>query len=101
MKLVILTAIEAFDKEIKKMLKEAKILSYSYREVKGYRDSTEEDVEGNWFASEMNETDSKMYYAFVQKENVTNLFLLIEQFNQKQHAMSRVHVAVVNVELSM
>lgn len=34
MKLVIITAIVAFDKEVKKMLKQAKVFSYSYRDEK-------------------------------------------------------------------
>ncbi|MCB0451242.1 MAG: hypothetical protein KDC97_14095, partial [Confluentibacter sp.] len=77
MKLVLVTAIAEFDKEIKKMLKKAKVVSYSYRDVKGYRDSTEDAVETNWFGSEMNETESVVFYAFVQKQNVDDLFTLV------------------------
>ena len=44
MKLVLITAIAEFEKEVKKMLKEAKVKSYSYRDVKGFRDASEEGV---------------------------------------------------------
>lgn len=98
MKLVIITAIAEFDKEVKKMLKEAKVLSYSYRDVKGYRDSTEDAVETNWFASEMNETESILFFAFVAKENVDKLFELVNEFNDKQETLSHIHVAILNVE---
>ena len=98
MKLVVITAIAEFDKEVKKMLKEAKVLSYSYRDVKGYRDSTEDAVETNWFGSEMNETESIVFFAFVEKQNVETLFDLVENFNSKQETLSHIHTAVLSVE---
>lgn len=98
MKLVVITAIAEFDKEVKKMLKEAKVLSYSYRDVKGYRDSTEDAVETNWFGSEMNETEAILFFAFVVKENVDKLFELVNEFNKEQKALSNIHVASLNVE---
>jgi len=98
MKLVLITAIAAFDKEIKKMLKEAKVKSYSYRDVKGFRDAPEESIEDNWFGTEINETDSVVFYAFLPKENIDYLFELIEKFNKSQETLSHVHIAVVAIE---
>lgn len=98
MKLVVITAIAEFDKEVKKMLKEAKVLSFSYRDVKGYRDSTEDAVETNWFGSEMNETESIVFFAFVEKQNVETLFDLVQKFNSKLEALSHIHTAVLSVD---
>ena len=98
MKLVVITAIAEFEKDVKKMLKEAKVKSYSYRDVKGFRDASEENVESNWFGSEMNETESIVFYAYVLKENVTILFDLVNKFNTHQEATSQVHLAVLAVE---
>jgi hypothetical protein len=36
MKLLIITAIAEFEKEIKKILKKAKVKTFSYKEVTGY-----------------------------------------------------------------
>ncbi|NCP91259.1 MAG: hypothetical protein GW827_13725, partial [Flavobacteriales bacterium] len=58
MKLVIITAIKEFEKVIKLQLKEANVKTFSYRDVTGFRDSTEDAVESNWFSSEMNQTES-------------------------------------------
>ena len=99
MKLVLITAIAEFEKDVKKMLKEAKVKSYSYRDVKGFRDASEESVESNWFGSEMNETESIVFYAYVLKENVTILFDLVNKFNTYQESTSQVHLAVLAVEL--
>ncbi|MBF04172.1 MAG: hypothetical protein CMP76_12835 [Flavobacterium sp.] len=98
MKLVVITVIAEFDKTVKKMLKEAKVVSYSYRDVKGYRDSTEEAIQTNWFGSEMNETESIVFFAFVEKQNIDTLFDLVAKFNSKQETVSHIHTAVLTVE---
>ena len=88
MKFVLITAIAEFEKDVKKMLKEAKVKSYSYRDVKGFRDASEENVESNWFGSEMNETDSIVFYAFILQQNLDTLFQEVNQFNK----IGRAHV---------
>jgi nitrogen regulatory protein PII len=100
MKLLIITAIAAFEKDIKKMLQQAEVKSFSYQDVKGYKDHSEEGVETNWFGTELNETDSLLFYAFVKKDNVDLLFDLVSGFNEKQETESNIHVAVVNIENS-
>ena len=100
MKLVIITAIKLFEKDIKLQLKKADVKTFSFKEVTGYRDSTEDAIESNWFSSEMNQTESIVFYAFVKKENVDMLFKLINDFNDKQKTMSHIHVAVINIEKS-
>jgi nitrogen regulatory protein PII len=100
MKLLIITAVAAFEKDIKKMLQKAEVNSFSFSEVKGFRDNSEEGFEKNWFGSEIHETESFLFYAFVKKENVDRLFDLVSAFNDKQQSQSKVHVAVVNIEKS-
>jgi hypothetical protein len=100
MKLVIITAIKEFEKDIKLLLKKAAVVTFSYRDVIGFRDATEEAIESNWFASEMNTTDSIMFYAFVPQKNVDSLFETIVQFNSKQATPSHIHIAIVPIEKS-
>lgn len=100
MKLVIITAIKEFEKDIKLQLKKAEVTNFSYGEVIGFRDSTEDAIESNWFSSEMNQTESIVFYAFVKKENVDMLFNLINNFNDNQKTISKIHVAVLNIEKS-
>jgi hypothetical protein len=100
MKLLIITAITEFENDIKSMLKKASVKAFSYRKVTGYRDVSEEFIESNWFASEMNETESLLFYAFVKKENVDLLFQLVADFNAKQETKAQVNVASLNIEKS-
>lgn len=100
MKLLIITAITAFDKDIKKMLKQADVKTFTYKEVNGFKDLSEEAIESNWFGTEMNENESMLYYAFIKKEKVDFFFELVEIFNSEQQTRTHVHIAVLNIEKS-
>ncbi len=100
MKLVIITSSIAFQKDIKAMLKKADVKTYSFREVTGFMDFSDTATPENWFASEVNETESILFYAFVKKENVDHLFNLISEFNSVQESLSHIHIAVLNIEKS-
>jgi nitrogen regulatory protein PII len=100
MKLLIITAIMAFEKNIKQMLKQANVKTYTYKEVKGFKDLSEESIESNWFGTEVNENESILFYAFVKKEKVDTFFELINGFNLKQESLSKIHVAVLHIEKS-
>lgn len=101
MKLLIITAVIAFEKDIKQMLKQANVKTFTYKEVKGFNDISEEAIESNWFSAELNETESILFYAFVKKDNVDKLFDLVTEFNEKQGTLSKIHVAVLNIEKSI
>ncbi|WP_276363045.1 hypothetical protein [Daejeonella sp. H1SJ63] len=100
MKLLVITAIKEFKKDILRMFKEAGVQNFSYREVTGFQDNSEDRVELNWFASDMNENESILFYAFVKKESVDSFFNLVEVYNSKQGNESHVHLAVLNIEKS-
>ena len=100
MKLVIITGVSEFQEEIKRQLKKANVTTYSYKDVVGYRDSSEDALESNWFSSEMNESQSVLFFAFVEEEKVDGLFESINGFNTKQETLSHIHVAVLNIEKS-
>uniref|UniRef100_UPI00404B5859 hypothetical protein n=1 Tax=Flavobacterium sp. TaxID=239 RepID=UPI00404B5859 len=98
MKLLIITAVEAFEKEIKDLLKKSGVLSFSYQKVIGFRDVTEEALESNWFASEMNENESVLFYAFANSESVEKVFAITKSLNENHKSLSKIHLAVVPIE---
>ena len=100
MKLLMITAIEAFEEDIKFLLKKSSITHFSYTDTKGFRDLSEESVSENWFASDMNESQSILFYAFVPKEKCDHLFNDVAKFNEQQRTTSKVHVVVLNIEKS-
>jgi nitrogen regulatory protein PII len=100
MKLLIITSISEFEKEIKQMLVKANVKNFSYKEVIGYHNTSDEALGDNWFATEMNENESILFYAFVPSENVALVFNSINEFNAIQETTSKIHVATVNIENS-
>lgn len=98
MKLLLITAVAEFEKEVKSILKKAQVKTYSYKEVTGFRDATDDVMESNWFGTEMNENESILFYAFVTKENVGLVCDLVKEFNAKQETLSHIHIAVLNIE---
>ena len=100
MKLLLITAVAEFGKEVKQILKRANVKTYSYKEVVGYRNASDDALETNWFGTEMNENESIMFFAFVEKENVDMVYNAVSDFNLKQETLSRIHTAVLNIEKS-
>ncbi len=100
MKLLLITAVSEYEKEVKQLLKEAKVMSYSYREVTGHTDTSLEPVESNWFGMGVHESNSLLFYAFVKKENVDAFFELVEKKNSEHRSKSRIHVASIDIEKS-
>ncbi len=98
MKLLLITAIKEFESEIKNILVKSGAKSFTYNSVKGYKNGTESNVSDNWFASSYAETDSLLFTVFVQKENTPLILKKIEEFNAEQKTLSKVHIALINLE---
>ncbi|GEM_PF-250319 len=100
MKLLLITAIKAYEPDVKEILESAAVTKYSYNEVTGYSGDAQESIVGNWFAQDNNETDSVLFFAFVRKEIAHEVLTLANAFNDKQILPSQVHVAILNIEES-
>ena len=100
MKLLLIVAVKAFQKEIQQLLKKANISSYSYKEVTGYQNSSEEFIEENWFATNSIENESVLFYVFAHEKKVDTLFEWVADFNAKQETPSQIHLAVLCIEKS-
>lgn len=97
MKLLVITAVKAFEKDIKSILKKADVHSFSYTEVTGHVGHADK-MEDNWFASNGRGTDSLLFYVFVKEENVKTVFAEGKVFNDRQETQSRIHIAMLNIE---
>ncbi|MBC7844964.1 MAG: hypothetical protein H7Y10_00555 [Flavobacterium sp.] len=100
MKLLLITAVREFERDIKEILKKAQVKSFSYKDVKGFKDNSEDALEANWFAANEQEMESILFYAFVDEERMEKLFEMVKDFNAKQISKSNIHLAVLNIEKS-
>src|SRR5690554_1986159 len=98
MKLLLITSVKTFEEKVKKLLADNGVITYSYNSVIGYRDSTQEAVSRNWFATEMNKTESLLFFAFVSAETSENVFEAIEELNKTCDIHSKVHIAITPIE---
>jgi len=98
MKLLLITAVKEFEKDIKQLLKKSGVQSFSYQDVKGFKNSSEEAVDTNWFGSEMNETQSVLFHVFIATEKLDVFCQFVKEFNIIQESKSTIHVAVLNIE---
>lgn len=97
MKLLLITAVHAFEKEIKSALKKAKVSSFSYTRVSGYTDPGKLDLDDNWFTSGVGEHDSLLFYAFVFDGLVEAVIKEIDSLNEKEVSHSHIHVSVIDI----
>ncbi len=100
MKLIVITAVKEFEKDIKQILKNADIPNFSYQDIIGYKNTSSKANLDDWFPGERHENNSIIFYAFFKKEETKKLFDQVKEFNDKQESQSKVHIAVLNVEKS-
>ncbi|MEO9482461.1 MAG: hypothetical protein ABJG47_03410 [Ekhidna sp.] len=98
MELIIITAVSQFEKDIKLLLKKSGVNSFSYMDVTGYKDLSDQPMEANWFASDIGEHTSILFYAFVQKELIDEVLELIDKLNDGQETASKIHAAVLDIK---
>jgi nitrogen regulatory protein PII len=101
MEMIVITAVQAYQKEIKRILKENQVATFSYLDVTGHKEIAEESRDDNWFVSNAGEYSSVMFYAFVASGQVDRVLEAIASFNNKQEVKSHVHAVVMEIKKSV
>lgn len=99
MKLLLITSVEEFEKEVKNILKHSGVKAFSYQSVKGFKNNGEEL--GNWFSSDNIEIDSLLFTVFLESRYVDEIYNRIQDFNSRQKTLSHVHIATLQLEKSI
>jgi len=100
MKMIIITAIQMFEEDIVKVLKENNVNAFSSTELVGHANKKSSNSSDNWFGGANGNRQSMLFFAFIPAQDVTSVFDAVEEFNEKQTTESRIHIAVLNVEKS-
>ncbi len=64
MKLVIVTAVEEFQKEVLKLFKKANIQNFSSSDIDGYKNGAPILMASSWFAGEKTGNESHLFFSF-------------------------------------
>lgn len=98
MKLVIVTAVEEFQKDVLKLFKNANIENFSSSEIDGYKNGSSILMASNWFSGEKSGNESSMFFSFTEEEHIDVLFYLIKEFNENLETNNPIKAVVVPIE---
>ena len=101
MKLLIVTVVNQFDKEVLKLFKKSKIENYSGSDIEGYKNGSSFMMNASWFPSEKSGADSSMFFSFTDDDKIDLFFSLVAQFNENLETNNPIHAVVVPIERSI
>ncbi|ETN95346.1 hypothetical protein [Zhouia amylolytica] len=98
MKLLLVTAVEEFQKDILKLFSEAEIESFSGSGIDGYKEPASVMLTSSWFPAEKEAVESIMFFSFTDDEKIDKAFELIKTFNAQIDTNNPVKAVVVPIE---
>ncbi len=101
MKLLIVTVVEQFQREVLQLFKKAAIESFSESDIEGYKNASSFMMNSSWFPSEKSGADSSMFFSFTEESKIDLFFNLVEEFNKNLETNNPIHAVVVPIERSI
>lgn len=98
MKLIIITVLDDFKKDVIKLFKTAEIENFSESDIQGFKISISSQITTGWFAGISYSNDSEMFFSFEDDEKVKRLFEMIKTYNNKITHNNPVRAVIVPVE---
>lgn len=98
MKLVIVTAVIEFQKDILKLFKAAEIENFSSVDIAGYKTSPNGLSSSSWFPSIRGGNESQMFFSFTDEEAINKLLEVIAQFNSEKNTSNPIRGIVLPIE---
>lgn len=98
MKLLIVTVVGEFQKEVKRLFKEADIKNFSASNIEGFKMADVLVSGENWFSSSRNAVKSHMFFSFTKTEKIDKLFALIKEFNEHLETTNPIRAIVSPIE---
>ncbi len=82
MKLVKVTAVKSFHKDVIKLFKKSGIENFSESEIDGYKNGPSVLLSTNWFGTVHKGNESSMFFSFTDDIHIDELFVAIKKFNE-------------------
>jgi len=101
MKLLIVTVVDQFEKDVLQLFKKSNIESFSGSDIEGYKNASSFMMNTSWFPSQKSGADSSMFFSFTEDEKIDVFFSLVIQFNEKLETNNPIHAVVVPIERSV
>jgi len=98
MKLVIVTVVEQYQKEVLKLLKKADIENFSSSDIDGHKNGASLLMTSNWFSAEKESNESSMLFSFTDDQHINLLFEEIKDFNGNLETNNPIKAVVIPIE---
>jgi hypothetical protein len=98
MKLLIVTVVEQFEKEVLKLFKKAEIENFSSSDIEGYRNLNSLLANSSWFPSEASGAASGMFFSFTDDVKIDAFFSLVKAYNMNLETANPIKAVVVPIE---
>lgn len=101
MKLLLVTTVSEFQKDVLKLFKKANIEAFSSSEIDGYKNTNSLIATQSWFPGEKGGNESSMFFSFTDEDKITDFFSYVREFNNKMDTNNPVRAVVVPIENSI
>ena len=98
MKLLLITSILEFEKEVATLFKNAEIIVYSTSNIQGHKFFSSTNIQDNWFSAQSDTFNSKLYFSFASKEKIYEMLKEIELFNAEKQTTNPIKAIVLDIE---
>lgn len=98
MKLVIVTAVEQYQKQVRTLFRNANIEHYSSSDIDGFKSIPPVYLSASWVTDRSAGAESILFFSFTSPEKIDSLFTLIEEANEKMETNNPIRAIVVPVE---
>ena len=98
MKLLLITSISEFEKDVCNLFKTAEIVVYSTSDIQGHKFFTGNNIQDNWFSAHRDSYDSKLYFSFTSENKIETIFKNIEVFNAQKKTENSIKAIVLDIE---
>ncbi|MBG7630774.1 MAG: hypothetical protein IZT56_10100 [Bacteroidetes bacterium] len=98
MKLLMITSVKEFEKDVCKLFKASKIEVYSTLDVQGNKLQKPTNIQDNWFSAQRDTLDSKLFFTFTSEELIDEMLKEVESYNKEKASNNPVKAIVMNIE---
>lgn len=98
MKLLLITSVKEFEKDIFKLFKNSKIEVYSTSSIEGHKLQKPTNIQDNWFSSQRDTLNSMMFFTFTSEELIGEMLKEIKTYNKEKASNNPVKAIVMNIE---
>ena len=98
MKLVIVTVVEEYKKNVIQLFRKAQITNFSESDIAGFKDTPSSPLSSNWFAGHRGGADSELFFAFTELDKARQLFHHIKDFNREIKSSNPIRAVIIPIE---